>query len=266
MEDFFLRALLAGVGVAVLAGPLGCFVVWRRMAYFGDAIAHSGLLGVALGLLFNVNITIAVVLTALILSLMLARLEPRRQLATDTLLGILSHSALSVGLVIASFITWVRFDLMTWRFGDILAVSTPDLYWIYGGGMIGLGVLAAMWRPLVAISIHEDIAAAEGVAVAGTRFVFMGLIAFIVAVAMKIVGILLITSLLIIPAATARSIARTPEQMAVFAAFAGVLSVVAGLFGSLQFDTPSGPSIVLAAAALFLAATLWRGILARRQP
>jgi len=260
MDDFFVRALLAGIGVALLAGPLGCFIVWRRMAYFGDTIAHSGLLGVALGLVASINVMIAVVITALILSLLLAGLEQRRLFATDTLLGILSHAALSIGLVITSFLTWVKFDLMALLFGDILAVSRTDLVMIYGGVALGLVVLAWLWRPLLVVSIHEDIAQAEGIAVARIRFIFMLLIAFIVAVAMKVVGIVLITSLLIIPAAAARAFSKTPEQMAILAAVIGMISVVFGLGASLQFDTPSGPSIVLAATCAFLVSLMWHGI------
>lgn len=260
MDDFFIRALLAGIGVALLTGPMGCFIVWRRMAYFGDTIAHGGLMGVALGLVASVNITIAVVFMALILSAMLVGLEKRRLFATDTLLGILSHTALSAGLVIVSLITWIKLDLMAFLFGDILAVSRVDLAWIYGGGAICLGVLYWIWRPLLTISINEEIAAAEGVPVDKVRYVFMVLIAFVVAIAMKIVGVLLITSLLIIPAAAARAFARTPERMAILAAVAGAVSVALGLGASLQFDTPSGPSIVLAASTVFVVSLLWRGL------
>jgi zinc transport system permease protein len=176
------------------------------------------------------------------------------------LLGILSHAALSIGLVIASFLTWVKFDLMALLFGDILAVTRIDLVMIYAGGALGLCVLAWLWRPLLVVSIHEDIAKAEGIEVARIRFVFMLLIAFIVAVAMKVVGIVLITSLLIIPAAAARAFSKTPEQMAILAAVIGMISVVFGLGASLQFDTPSGPSIVLAATCAFLVSLMWHGI------
>jgi zinc transport system permease protein len=252
-QEFFLRAILAGLAVAVLAGPLGCFIVWRRMAYFGDTMAHSGLLGVALGFLLGIDLTIGVVATTVTLALMLAGLQGRGTLANDTLLGILSHSALATGLVVASFLTWVRFDLMAYLFGDILAVSWADIGWIAGGVAVAGGLLAILWRPLLAMTVHEDLAAAEGVPVARLRIGFMLMIAFAIAAAMKIVGILLITSLLIIPAAAARAFAATPERMAAVAAVIGAIAVLAGLAGSAAFDTPSGPSIVVAAAILFVA-------------
>lgn len=262
IDDFLWRALLGGVGVALVAGPLGSFVVWRRMAYFGDSLAHSALLGIALGFLLGIDLQLGVIATCVALALILVTLQQQKRLATDTLLGILSHSALSLGLVAVSFMETVRIDLMGYLFGDILAVGRWDLAWIYGGGAAALAVLAAIWRPLLAMTVHEELARAEGVPVTAIRLVFMLAIAVVIAIAMKIIGILLITSLLIIPAATARRFARTPEQMAVLASVAGCLAVAGGLAASLRFDTPSGPSVVVAAATLFLlslaAAALWR--------
>jgi len=252
IDDFLWRALFGGVGVALVAGPLGSFVVWRRMAYFGDSLAHSALLGVALGFLLGTDLQIGSIATCVALALILVALQQQRRLATDTLLGILSHSALSLGLVAVSFAQTLRIDLMGYLFGDILAVGLTDLAWIYGGGAAALAVLAAIWRPLLAMTVHEELARAEGVPVIAIRLVFMLAIAITIAIAMKIIGILLITSLLIIPAATARRFARTPEQMAALASLTGCLAVVGGLAASLRFDTPSGPSVVVAAAALFL--------------
>lgn len=253
LDDFLTRALIAGIGLALVTGPLGCFVVWRRMAYFGDAMAHSALLGVALGFLFEIDLTVGVFVVAALASLALLALERRGGLSVDALLGILSHAALSLGLVALAFMTWVRVDLLGFLFGDILAVSRLDIALIWGGGALVLALLALLWRPLLAASVDEELAAAEGLAPARSRLVFMLMIALVVAIAMKIVGILLITALMIIPAATARRFAATPETMAVLAALTGVLAVAGGLFGSLGFDTPSGPSIVVAALVLFLA-------------
>ena len=252
LDDFFVRALLAGIGVAMVAGPLGCFVVWRRMAYFGDTISHAALLGVALGFLLGIATTIGVFAVTVLIALALLVLQRWREMAADTILGILSHSSLSVGLVVISLMVWLRLDLMGYLFGDILAVGVDDLVSIYAGGLVALGLLVAIWRPLLALTIDEDLAAAEGVRTGPVSIGFMLLIALVIAIAMKIVGILLITSLLIIPAAAARRLARTPEQMAVAAALTGAVAVCLGLYGSLAFDTPSGPSIVVAALALFL--------------
>ncbi len=252
LDDFVVRALVAGLGVAVVTGPLGCFIVWRRMAYFGDTMAHSALLGIALGFLLSIDLTLGIVGVTITIACLLLLLQRRRPwLSPDTLLGILSHASLSFGLVAIGLMAWLRVDLLGYLFGDVLAVTKADIAIIYAGGAATLAGLAFVWRPLLAVTFHEDLARAEGVAAAPAQFAFMILIAVVIALAMKVVGILLITSLLIIPAAAARRYATTPEGMAVLAAIAGCLAVGLGLFASLRFDTPSGPSIVVAAAVIF---------------
>lgn len=252
MDEFLVRALLAGIGVAVVAGPLGCFIIWRRMAYFGDTMAHSALLGVALAVLMDVSITGSVFLIAALGALALIVLQRRAPLSSDALLGILSHSTLALGIVIVAMMTWLRIDLMAFLFGDILAVSWADIAVIFGGGAVVLAILAFIWRPLLAGTVSAELASAEGLHPERARIAFMLLMAAVIAIAMKVVGILLITSLLIIPAAAARRFSSGPEMMAVLAALTGVVAVGLGLLGSLSFDTPSGPSIVCAAALLFL--------------
>ena len=256
MDDFVLRALAAGCGIALVAGPLGSFVVWRRMAYFGDTLAHSALLGVALGFLLGVNPLVGVVGVCVALALALVGLQGRRALASDTVLGILSHSSLSLGLVAIAFLETLRIDLVAYLFGDILSVTRADLAWIYAGGAAALGGVLLLWRRLLAVTVDEDLARVEGMPVEALRLAFMLLIALVIAAAMKIVGILLITSLLIIPAAAARRFSRTPEAMAALASVFGIAAVLGGLFSSLAWDLPGGPSIVVAAAALFLASVL----------
>jgi zinc transport system permease protein len=265
MADFILRAILAGLGVAAVAGPLGAFVVWRRMAYFGDTLSHSALLGIALGFVLGIDLTLAVIAVCIALSLLLVVLQHQRRLAGDTLLGVMAHSALSLGLVVIAFLETLRVDLMGYLFGDILAVTPGDLAWIYGGGALALLGLAALWRPLLAITVHEELAQVDGVDVRATQLGFMLLIAIVIAVAMKVVGVLLITALLILPAAAARRFARTPEAMAALAALAGAAAVIGGVAGSLRWDLPTGPAIVLAASALFALSALWpRRVLAPR--
>jgi zinc transport system permease protein len=265
MEAFLWRALLGGIGVALVAGPLGCFIVWRRMAYFGDTLAHSALLGVALGFLFNLKWTPHFELTLntlLMLStlgvcigiaLLLVILQSQKRLATDTLLGILAHTALSLGLIALAFLQGegLRIDLYAYLFGDLLAITLIDIYWIYGGGGFILFALIFIWQPLLSLTIDEELAQVEGVPVIWIRLLFMLMVALVIAIAMKIVGILLITSMLIIPPATARRFSRTPEQMAIWASILGCIAVAMGLYLSWHWDTPTGPSIVVAASLLF---------------
>lgn len=252
-DDFIVRALLAGAGIAVVAGPLGCFVVWRRMAYFGDSLAHSALLGIALGLLTGISSNLATVAVCGAFAVLLLWLQHVRVLATDTLLGILAHAALSIGMVVLSFVDNQRFDLHAYLFGDILTVQITDLYWIYGGGIIVLLLLLKCWSSLTLMTLHEDLARAEGVRTFWINLVLVLLMTIVVAVSIRIVGILLITSLLTIPAATARHFVKSPEAMAVGALMLGLVSVFGGIMGSAYLDTPTGPSIVTAATILFAA-------------
>lgn len=252
LDDFLVRAALAGVGVALIAGPLGCFVVWRRMAYFGDALAHSGFLGIALGLLIGFDPILGVAVTGSLLAIGLLYLQRRRLFGGDTALGLMAHTGLALGLVLLSFLEFLRIDLLSYLFGDLLAVTRGDLALIWGGGALAGLCLALLWRPLLAVTLNEELAAAEGLPVFALQLAFLLLLAIVVAVAMKVVGILLITSLLILPAAAARRFAGTPEAMAMGAALVGALAVGGGLWGSWRFDTPSGPSIVVAAALMFL--------------
>jgi zinc transport system permease protein len=252
VADFLILALAGGIGIAALAGPLGAFVVWRRMAYFGDTLAHSALMGIALGFLFDINLNLAVVACCVLLAVLLVSLQRQHLVATDTLLGIMAHSALSLGLVAVALLDNVRIDLMEYLFGDLLAIAPADLWWIYGGGAVVLLLLWRLWNPLLAITISEELAQVEGVPVARVRLGLMLLIAVVIAVAMKLVGILLITSLLIIPAAAARRLANTPEQMALFASLLGMLAVVGGISASWFWDTPAGPSVVVTALVEFL--------------
>jgi zinc transport system permease protein len=256
LDDFLLRALLGGLGVALVAGPFGSFVVWRRLAYFGDTLAHSALLGIALGFLLHLNLTLGIIVVCQLLAILLFFGQRQRQLASDTLLGIFSHGALSLGLVALAFMEHIRIDLTAYLFGDILSIGLADLGWIFGGGGLALAGLLWLWKPLLAITIHEDLARVDGVPVDRINWAFLGLIALTVAVMMKVVGLLLVTSLLIIPAATARRFAGNPEVMALLASLIGCFAVAVGLYGSFTWDTPAGPSIVVAACGLFLLSLL----------
>ncbi|OUX80748.1 MAG: hypothetical protein EVA60_05620 [Litorivicinaceae bacterium] len=256
LDDFLFRAFLGGIGVAIITGPLGCFVVWRRLAYFGDTLSHSALLGVALAILLEVNVMLAVFVISVLMGLALLMLRQVAPLSSDALLGLLAHSTLAIGLIALSFMTWVRVDLLGFLFGDVLAINQFDLLVIGLGGTVVLLVLKLIWRPLFAATVSPEIARAEGLHPERAEVIFMILMASVIAISMKIVGVLLITALLIIPAAAARCFSRSPEQMAVFAVLIGILSVIIGLKSSLTWDTPAGPSIVAALLLLFLASTL----------
>ncbi|MES0328439.1 MAG: iron chelate uptake ABC transporter family permease subunit [Gammaproteobacteria bacterium] len=258
MDDFIINALLAGIGLALLAGSLGCVVVWRRMAYFGDTLAHSALLGVALAVSAEILPIIGVAVVGIVLASLLFWLEKKQELSTDTLLGIMSHSALALGLIVLSYAQnqGSNVDLMAYLFGDILAVSGEELIWIYAGAVLVLSMFAYLWHDLLSISVHEELARTDGVSVNKTRFMFMLLLALTVAVAIKVVGVLLITALLIIPAASARLYSKTPLQMVVLSMLFAILSVLLGLGSSLYWDAPAAPSIVLAASMVFFSSNL----------
>ena len=256
LDDFFIRAVVGGVGVALLAGPLGCFIVWRRLAYFGDTLAHSALLGVAMALLLDMNITLTVFIISVIVSMLLVLLQRKANLSSDALLGLLAHATLAVGLVVLGFMTWVRVDLMGFLFGDILAITVQDIVVIWCGGITVIILLSVIWKTLLASTVSYDIAVAEGLRPDLANFAFMVLMAGVIAISMKIVGVLLITALLIIPAATSRKFSASPEIMAVLASILGASSVWLGLEGSLEWDTPAGPSIVVAALAFFVISLL----------
>lgn len=258
MIELLLPGWFAGFLLALAAGPLGSFVVWRRMSYFGDTLAHASLLGVAFGLLLNISPFYAVIAITLLLSLLLVWLERRPHLAIDTLLGILAHSALSLGLVVVSLMSNVRVDLMAYLFGDLLSVTPNDLYTIGAGVAIVLAVLAFYWRSLLSMTISPELAQVDGVNIQRTKMVLMLVTALTIGVAMKFVGALIITSLLIIPAATARRFARSPEQMAGIAILVGILAVTAGLTFSAWYDTPAGPSVVLGASLMFMLSMMKR--------
>lgn len=253
---WWLMPLLAGLLLAFIAGPLGSFVVWRRMAFFGDTLAHGALLGITLGVLLEVNLTLTLIIGSLLLAFILMPLESRVRVSADTLLGIISHSTLAIGLVTLSLADGIRVDLMGYLFGDLLAVELTDVLWIIAAGGAILALLIWKWKPLLAITISSELAAIEGYPVKRLKLLLLCMVAVLVALAMKIVGILLVSALLIIPPATARDFSRTPKQMALLASLIGMGSVLLGMWASFQWDTPAGPSIVVAATSIFVASLL----------
>ena len=252
LDDFFIRALIAGLGVAIVTGPLGCFTIWRRLSFFGDTLAHSALLGVTLALSFEMNISFAVFLISAVVAIFLINLQRVTNLPGDALLGLLAHSTLALGLVTISFLTFIRFDIMGLLFGDILSVNNLDILIIWSGGAIILITLKIIWKPLFASTVNYDLAQAEGMTPDRVNIIFTLLMAAIIAISIKMVGLLLITGMLIMPAAMARNLSDNPIMMVFIATIGGLLSVLLGLFASLEFNSPSGPSIIVAALTLFL--------------
>ena len=251
-DDFFIRALIAGIGIAIVVGPLGCFVIWRRLSYFGDTLSHSALLGVTLAYSFSLNISLSVFIISAVVALLLINLQKRTKLAGDSLLGLLAHSTLAIGLVLIGFLSYIRFDLMGLLFGDILAVTIEDIALVWVGGFVILGILYFIWKSLFSATVNYDLSAAEGMKPEVSNFIFTLLLAGVIALSIKMIGALLITGLLLIPAATARNISNSPNQMVFLATLVGIISVIAGLFTSLELNTSSGPTIIVVALILFI--------------
>ena len=231
-DDFFIRALIAGLGVAIVTGPLGCFVIWRRLSYFGDTLAHSALLGVTLAYTMELNIAFSVFIISSLIALILIKLQQRTNLPGDALLGLLAHSSLAVGLVVIGFLTFIRFDIMGLLFGDILAVTFDDLLIIWIGGPLILLILKLIWKPLFASTVNYELAEAEGLKPDRAKAIFTVLMAAIIAISIKMVGLLLITGMLIIPAAMARNISTSPQSMVIY-------SILGGLLSCLLYTSPS---------------------------
>jgi zinc transport system permease protein len=264
LDNFLILAALAGLGVAIAAAPLGCFVVWRRMAYFGDATAHASILGVVLALTFSTSVFAGVLVVSLIMAITVSTLSGRGY-AMDTLLGVLAHSALAFGLVAVSLLQGVRIDLMAYLFGDILAVGTTDLVVIWGGAVLVLALVAWRWSALLTATLNPDLAYASGIDPKREQWVLTVALTLVVAVAIKVVGVLLIAAMLIIPAAAARPFASTPERIALIATLIGALSALVGLQLSYRFDTPTGPTIVCLAAVMFVLSSMSEVVLKRRR-
>ena len=256
LDDFFIRALFAGIGIALVTGPLGCFVVWRRLSYFGDTLSHSALLGVTMAYSLEFNIAVSIFFISSIIALILIQLQKKTNLPSDALLGLLAHSSLAVGLVVIGFLSFIRFDIMGLLFGDILAVNKQDLLTIWIGGALILLVLKVIWKPLFASTVNYELAEAEGLNPDRAKAIFTILLAAIIAISIKLVGVLLITGMLIIPTAMSRNLSDNPKKMVLFSIIGGMMSVLIGLFSSLEFNTPSGPSIIAAALLLFVLSLL----------
>lgn len=263
MEPFLLRALAAAIGLAVVAAPLGCVVVWRRMAYFGETIAQASLIGVALALAFDVTPTAGIFLVALAVAGLIVAASRQKLVPLDSILGLMHHGALAAGVIATALLAGPSVDLVGYLFGDVFAVSWEDLAWVYGGGAIVLGSIVRLWPSLLRLAVHEELAAAEGVDRIRVGVAFTLLLSVAIAVAIKIIGILLIIAFLIVPVVAARSVSSAPERMAALAALIAAASSIAGIVLSTAYDIPGGPAIVLVMACVAGASLGLSGLRAR---
>ena len=249
-DPFILRGILAGLAVALISGLVGCFVVWRRMSYYGESIAHSSLLGVGLGILMGVGINLGIVFTCLLFGILFLWLQQSKLLSSDTLLGVLAHLALSIGIIVISM-NRIKIDVHAFLFGDILAVTQNNLWGMYLAVLIVVIIICLNWSSLLLVTLDEDLAKAEGVNPLFINLLLTSMLTIVVAVSIQIIGLLLITAMLIIPAATSRRLVNSPEKMAIVATLLGIISVILGIYLSVEIDAPSGPSIVVVSAVLF---------------
>lgn len=254
--ELFAPVVIGGLLVALMAGPLGSLLLWRRLSFFGDTLAHSALLGIALSIFFHLPMTVGLVACGLIFALILSQLLRSPELASDTALLIISSTALSVGLILLSLQEGHNVDVMSYLLGDLLAVSWQDLWPLCIISCVVLGILYGYWQDFVRAALHEELAEVEGLPITRLRLILLVLLALAISAAIQLVGVLLITALLIIPAAGARFIAKTPVQMAVFASMIGAAAVLTGLALSFWVNTPLSPSIVLCTSVFFAALML----------
>lgn len=242
MENFIINAIIASVAIAVLTGPFGCFVVWKKISYFGDSLAHSVIFAVALSVTLNINLYLSLFLFSICYSSILVLSQ--KNYSMDSLLGIFSHGFLSLGLVITSLME-TRIDLFALLFGDILAVSRIDIILLYCLALFSIIWFILKWKQLLMITINEDLAAVEGINSNLINFQFNFLLSLVICLSIQIVGIILVTSMLIIPPAIARYLSSNPKNMIIYSSFIAVASLLLGLINSMNFDIPTGPSIIL---------------------
>lgn len=260
LDDFFIRACIGGMAIAIIAGPIGSIVVWNRLAFFGDALAHASLLGVALGVLFHISPFVSVVGCAVLFATVLLWFQGYTLFSKDTMLNMVAQAALALGLIVVSLFH-IPMDMEGILFGDVLTLTHSDIGMVIGLGLVIGYLLKKMWHGLLLVAVNEDIAKIEGIPVAVVKYKFMLLLSLMVALGIKIVGVILVTSLLVMPAAIARRFAATPEHMAYMASVVGVVTVLSGLMASWLWDIPAGPAVVVISFLLFIGSTViaqWR--------
>ncbi len=264
LDDFIIRALLGGIAVAIAAGPLGSVLVWKRMSFFSDAISHSAILGLVIGIILGMNQYVSVALFALLFALFVTLFKTKNFFPNDSLLNIFAQGALSLGIILF-YITKTNFNITNILFGDILAISYNDIIISYLGSIFILTSLLYIWRDLLLMIISEDLAKVEGINVRKISFIFTTIVAIMVALSVKIVGIMMVSSLLVIPACFARVFSKTPERMAFLASIFGIAAILIGTLLSTYFDIPTGPNIVLVLVIGFIIANIFYAFITKEE-
>ena len=256
-EPFFLRALVAGILLAVAASFVGVFVVLRRISFFGDAVGHFAFTGIALGFLVGINPILAAVVFSILIALGIGYLDERSTLASDTTIGVFFAGAVAFGIFLIGLLTGYRADLFQYLFGDILAITTSDI--LTAAVLLGavLLITAFIWRPLIAATFNRDLARVYDIPVRRAEYLFLVLLATVASLSIKTVGILLVTALLIVPAAAAKNVSKSFRQLLTLTVAISLVSVVGGLLGSYYWNTASGPTIVLTSLFFFVVTLIW---------
>lgn len=257
-HDFLLRALVAAVLVGFVTANLGVFVVLRKMAFFSDAIAHASLTGIALGLLIGINPLLGAIAFSVLIAVGIGLLQKHSTIPIDTVIGVFFSASIALGVLILTLLPGYRADLFGYLFGDILAVSPNDLFVLGIVAAASVGLVAWTYRSWLGIAFHADLAAISGVRVARMDYLFLITLALVVALGIKLVGTVLIGSLIVIPAAAAKNVSPNLRTLFALAAFFGMASGVLGLAASYALDAPAGPSIVVTATAIFALSFLFK--------
>ena len=251
MDNFILLAIISGIGIAFITGLLGCFVVWKKMAYFGESLGHSAVLGIGIGLLLGIGDNIAVLLVIITFSLIVTYLQNKEAFSNDLILAVLAHGLLSIGIILISINPDPNFNLHSFLFGDILTVSLNEIFLIFLSAIFIYLIILTNWKALLITIISKDLAKSQNINNFKIELLFTFTMALAVAISIKIIGALLITSMLIIPSSCAKQLVNNPKNMVIISIIISILSILIGILCSYYFDIPSGPAIILTSFSAF---------------
>jgi zinc transport system permease protein len=252
LDDFLVRSVIAGLIMVAIAAPMGCLMVWQRLAFLSDTLGHAAVMGVGLGLLLEVTPVFGVLAVALLIVFSLNRVNSFNSALSETTLAIISHTGLAGGIILVGLLPAQAVNLEAILFGDLLATTRADLTRLLITTAVLLLLLLHHWRSFVAVSVSREIAQAEGIEVRKVQLLMYIMIALLVAVMMKVMGVLLIAAMLVIPTSSARLFSRSPEQMVAVSALYGLGALAGGISSSFHFDWQTGPAIVVSATMLLL--------------